>query len=210
MAKFDSFIFDMDGTLWDAVPSYAEIWNRTISEFGLPVAPVTYQELCDQMGRPLEVIYNNLIGNPEVEGKFTARLEELSRELMPKLGGVLYPGVRQTLTALRDGGARLFLVSNCEANGLPDFLAFTGLTPLFTDHRSLGQTGLDKDVNMRNLIDQYGLQSPIYVGDTMGDLNYTHKAGLPFAWASYGFGKDVHGQEYTLNTISDLIKIQDN
>ena len=27
--KFDSLIFDMDGTLWDAVDSYCEIWNVT-------------------------------------------------------------------------------------------------------------------------------------------------------------------------------------
>ena len=31
----DALIFDMDGTLWDAVDSYCEIWNRTFRDFGV-------------------------------------------------------------------------------------------------------------------------------------------------------------------------------
>ena len=33
----DGLIFDMDGTLWDAVDSYVKIWNATIAECGIPV-----------------------------------------------------------------------------------------------------------------------------------------------------------------------------
>ena len=32
------------------------------------------------------------------------------------------------------------------------------------------------------------LQHPVYVGDTMGDANAAREAGIPFIWASYGFG----------------------
>ena len=28
--KYDSLLFDMDGTLWDAVDSYCAIWNAAI------------------------------------------------------------------------------------------------------------------------------------------------------------------------------------
>lgn len=207
MTKFDSYIFDMDGTLWDAVPSYCEIWNRAIAEFGLARPPVTYREVCDLMGRQLDDIYDVLIGEPAIRADFVRRLEEISAELMPVLGGKLYPGVADTLARLKAGGAKLFMVSNCEAHGLPDFLAFTGLGPVITDTLSFGQTGADKDVNIRTLIDRYGLRAPVYVGDTMGDLVHTHAVGIPFVWAAYGFGKDVKGQDYTINSFSDLLKI---
>lgn len=27
---YDAYIFDMDGTLWDAVDGYCDVWNATI------------------------------------------------------------------------------------------------------------------------------------------------------------------------------------
>ena len=38
MTQFDSLIFDMDGTLWDAVDSYVAVWDATFAEFGMPPA----------------------------------------------------------------------------------------------------------------------------------------------------------------------------
>ena len=31
----DALIFDMDGTLWDAVDTYAEIWNMAFEREGI-------------------------------------------------------------------------------------------------------------------------------------------------------------------------------
>lgn len=46
--RFDAYIFDMDGTLWDAVDSYAAIWNTTIVQLGVQVPPVTRHKLVDR------------------------------------------------------------------------------------------------------------------------------------------------------------------
>jgi phosphoglycolate phosphatase len=35
MQKPDSLIFDMDGTLWDAVDTYAHSWNVVFTEMGI-------------------------------------------------------------------------------------------------------------------------------------------------------------------------------
>lgn len=32
--KTDSILFDMDGTLWDAIDTYADIWNEAFREIG--------------------------------------------------------------------------------------------------------------------------------------------------------------------------------
>ena len=34
-----------------------------------------------------------------------------------------------------------------------------------------------------------GIESAIYIGDTVGDEKATRDAGLPFVFASYGFGQ---------------------
>lgn len=206
--KHDAIIFDMDGTLWDAVDSYAEIWNRTLADCGVARRPVTRDELIALMGHPLKEIASILV--PMLEGEaleaFFARLEANDKAMMPRLGGRLYPGVRETLASLHDAGVAMFMVSNCGPEGLPMFLDYTGLRPFIADTLSYGQTGVEKDVNIRTLMERYKLKHPLYAGDTRGDLLSTRRAGAAFAWASYGFGLDFEASDadYVLNTISDL------
>lgn len=206
MSHFDSILFDMDGTLWDAVDSYCAVWNRTIADFGLSARPVERPQLAPLMGKPLMEIYDRLVGDKADPGRFIAALTANERDMMPALGGVLYPGVEATLAALSDGH-RLFMVSNCGADGLPNFMRFTGLGHLFTDMRSFGQTGKEKDANIRDLVERYSLEQPLYVGDVASDCADAHRAGVPFAWARYGFGTDVPGADYTLGAVSDLLTI---
>lgn len=201
---YDSVIFDMDGTLWDAVDSYCRVWNATIADEGLAADAVGRPQLERLMGTPLDGIMKELIGSGADSEAFLRRLLERERTMMPRLGGKVYPGVHATLQRLRDAGVRLFMVSNCGADGLPNFLAYTGLGDFFTDTLSFGATGVEKDVNIRRLIKDYGLKAPLYVGDTAGDCRSSHSAGVDFAWARYGFGHDVEGAEHSIESITEL------
>ncbi len=201
--KYDSLLFDMDGTLWDAVDSYIAVWNRTIDELCPEVPHVTRKALLPMMGLPLDHIFGQLVGDASPREVFMARLDANEQAMMPELGGVLYPGTRQTLEELSKTH-RLFLVSNCTEHGLPNFLQFTGLTPLFTDAVSFGDTGRDKDYNIALIVRRHGLERPLYIGDTAGDCRSAHAAGVPFAWAAYGFGRGVEDAEYRLDDITEL------
>lgn len=205
MRYFDSYIFDMDGTLWDAVDSYCAVWNRTVADCGADVAPVTRKHLEALMGRHLDFIYSSLIGDSADKTMFMDRLEKNERAMMPTMGGRLYDGVRHTLASLAARGARLFMVSNCQADGLPTFISFNGFDGLFTDTLSFGATGKEKDANIKYLVERYNLKAPLYIGDTEGDCLHAHVAGVPFAWAAYGFGRDVTGYEYKIDKIEDLL-----
>lgn len=209
--NYDSIIFDMDGTLWDAVDSYAAIWNRTIEDCRLKRLPVTRDELVALMGRPLKEIASILVpglGRSALEA-FFSRLGENDAAMMPVLGGRLYPGVRETLEELHRCGRKMFIVSNCGPVGLPVFLEYTRLSHVITDTLSYGQTGEDKDVNIRVLAERYTLGRPLYVGDTRGDLRSTRRAGACFAWAAYGFGLDFNPAEadHVLKSFPDLLAI---
>lgn len=203
---FDSLLFDMDGTLWDAVNSYCAVWNAAIAHCCPSVPQVTYERLEPMMGRPMDVIFNEFIGDNAPYDYFMEHLHSEESRLMPQLGGRLYPGVFDTVRKL-SADFRLFLVSNCTPNGLPNFLAYTGMTPFFTDTISFGETGREKDYNIRLLIEKHGLKKPLYIGDTKGDGRSAHAAGIPFAWADYGFGHGVDGQEFTISRLSDLLDI---
>lgn len=205
---FDSYIFDMDGTLWDAVDSYCAVWNRTIDELRPGTPHIKRPELEKLMGKPLSVIYDTIVGTACDPEEFSPVLRRNEQEMMPQIGGKLYPGVKETLAGLKARGARLFMVSNCGPKGLPNFLTFTKLEELMTDTLSYGTTGHDKDVNIRALVERYNLKRPVYVGDIQGDCDATHAAGVPFIWATYGFGHNVQGADYTIHDFPQLLDLK--
>ncbi|MNW70116.1 hypothetical protein D3C74_493110 [compost metagenome] len=50
------------------------------------------------------------------------------------------------------------------------------------------------------------LANPVYVGDTEGDQSAAAFAGIPFVFASYGFGA-VSCPDYTINRLNDLLEL---
>lgn len=205
----DAIIFDMDGTLWDAVDTYCAIWNETIMTLGVPRPAVDRSELLVLMGKPLEVIYDVIIGSAWDDRKaFASELKRQQEILLPKLGGILYPHVHSTLSYLHER-VPLFMVSNCQQVGLDNFLDFTGIRPYFTECLSHGATGVDKDVNLRYLAERYNLEHPVYVGDIQKDADSTHAAGMEFVWAAYGFGT-VSDAEYKIEDFAQLKALVDN
>lgn len=186
--KHDSVIFDMDGTLWDAVDSYCQVWDATFSEIGRPDLTVTRSELIRCMGMPIARIYDEIVSDTSIDRDLFLRiLDRNELEMMPRLGGKLYPGAETTLRELART-RRLFMVSNCGPEGLHNFVALTGLADVITDTLTHGQTQLPKEGNIKLLMERYGLESPVYVGDTASDCVSAHKAGIPFIHAAYGFG----------------------
>ena len=127
---------------------------------------------------------------------------------LPKDDGfILYPnpGVVETIRKL-SGQVKVFIVSNCQSGYIELFLKKTGLAPYVTDTECFGDTGMKKAENIRLVVARNGLQLPVYVGDTKGDEEAAHAAGVPFVHAAYGFGRA--GQpEAVIETFSELLTL---
>lgn len=195
----------MDGTLWDAVDSYCQIWDETFAQMGIVVDKVPRQVLLECMGLPIDEIFRRIV-NVEVDAKEYLRLlDENERLMMPRLGGILYPGVADGVKKLAQN-YRLFMVSNCGADGLNNFLTYTGLAPYFEGTLTYGETLQPKAENIRLVVEKYALSNAVYVGDTQGDCNSAHKAGLPMIFAEYGFGH-CDDAEYRVESFGKLVDI---
>ncbi len=203
---YDAYIFDMDGTLWDAVDGYCDVWNATIDAFGIDCPPIDRDRLFTQMGQPLDVIMDALIPGDYDRDAFMSRMRELEAEIVPRRGGVLYPRVREVIEELRARGARIYLVSNCGASGLRNFFAFTGLGDLFDDSGAHGINGLSKAENIALMVERHGLKHPVYVGDTQLDVDSSHAAGVPAVWCAYGFG-EADGAEHRIDSFEELLSL---
>ena len=204
-AHVDALIFDMDGTLWDATASYAEIWNRCFYESGM-TRRVDSDELMKYMGQPIASIVKGITGNcldDEKMKSFIDRLGILEDEMMPMLGGKPFAGLNEGLAKLSKY-YRLFMLSNCGIDGLPNFMRYTGTEDYFSGYVSYGDRPMPKGDNMKYLMAKYGLGSAVYVGDTQGDCDETHRAGIPFVYAKYGFG-DCRDYDMSFDSFTAIV-----
>lgn len=203
--KFKNAIFDMDGTLWDAVDSYARLWNIAAAEFGI-TATVTRGKLLGMMGMTIDRIFNSVYTPGTVdERKFMPVLERLEEELMPVYGGTLYPGVKEGIRRLSEV-MDLYMVSNCGKEGLRNFLKFTELEPYFKGTLTYGETYRGKAFNIRKIIADNSLADAVYIGDTDGDCKSAHEAGIPMIHAAYGFGTAADA-DFHASSFNEVVKI---
>ena len=203
----DSIIFDVDGTLWDSTGIVADAWTDYLREIEHIDMTVTVEKLKSLFGRPLPVIAEQIFpdrGKEEqirlIDGCCQAEHRALLRQCAP-----LYPELEETLKALA-AEYPLYMVSNCQAGYIEVFLEATGFGRYFSGHLCHGDTGADKPETISILMKEQHLQSPVYVGDTMGDFLSCRKAGVPFVFASYGFG-DVPEPDYRIEKPADLITL---
>jgi phosphoglycolate phosphatase len=195
----------MDGTMWNATESYAKIWNETCASFGID-AFFSGADLEPLMGMSIENIMERLLGEHMAVDKadFLKVLGENEDAMMPKLGGILYPGVKESLDRLHDN-YRLFMLSNCSSRGLLNFVNYTGTAHFFEGLLTQGERPVEKCENLRFMAQKYSLKSPAYVGDTQADCEQAHEAGMPFVFASWGFGECINA-EWRFVSIEEMTK----
>lgn len=199
----DSLIFDLDGTLWDAAEACTMAWNKSFKELG-HAHQIDAAAVRAVSGLRVETIFRDYFGFIPAE-QHKALLDSYKANeavFVRKMGGELFPHVKEILAALRNRYP-LFVVSNCLAGYIENFLAFHQLQDLFTDFECSGRTGLPKSENIRLLVERNKLQHPVYIGDTVWDQEAAGKAGVPFVYAAYGFGA-VESPERTINKITEL------
>lgn len=202
----DSIIFDVDGTLWDSTEIVAQAWTEYLNRHGITMT-ITADRLKGLFGQLLPDIARQLFPNRSqkeqltlIDGCCQAEHEALLRRCAP-----LYPELEKTLQNLSKKFP-LFIVSNCQAGYIEVFLKATGFSRYFKGHLCPGDTGKDKAGNIIQITQEYELHSPIYVGDTQGDYLACQKAGVPFVFASYGFG-DVPDAEASICTPLELLSL---
>ena len=189
-AQFDSVIFDLDGTLWDASVAITRAFQAAKASVDYIENDVTLAQVQAVTGQPYTVVYERLFPGLPADKMEEYRALCARQELAAaqQHGGAPYPGLESTLRYLLNQGYRLFVVSNCQMGYVEAFFEYTGLGHFFEGHQCFGTKGLPKSENIREIMAQYGLHAPVYVGDTPGDLAASQAAGVPFIFATYGFG----------------------
>ena len=187
--KCDGIIFDVDGTLWDSTEACARAYSKAATqEFGREYR-IEADVLKTLFGKPLSEIADTLYKgeDPVLIRRVLEKTLLLESEALDEFPPAPYPGV----TGIFRDMSRLvplFIVSNCQAGYIEQFLRLNRAEDYITDHLCYDDTGLSKAKNIQLIVQTHQLKHPVYVGDTALDEQSCREAGVPFVFASYGFG----------------------
>ena len=189
-------LFDLDGTLWDSSQQVAESWNIVFREYGETLAPgavlteLSVDDIRSIMGKTMDEIAMAIMPDmdPEKRAVLFKKCETFEVTYIESHGGILYPGVRETLEQLKAEGHALAVVSNCQEGYVRAFIRSMKMERYFCDYEEWGRTLRPKGENIRLVMERNHCLKGIYVGDTQKDNDAADAAGIPFIWASYGFG----------------------
>ncbi|QJD97803.1 HAD family hydrolase [Mucilaginibacter robiniae] len=206
--KFDSIIFDLDGTLWDSTITVAEAWQKAKEELGYVKDDVTPAVVSSIAGMAYDAIFEKLTPylSNEKRNEFKNLSARYELEMLSTKGGALYPDLEETLKYLGNK-YKLFVVSNCQNGYIESFLKQHNFEHVFAGHQCYGTKSQPKFQNILDVIADYSLYAPVYIGDTQGDYDSSTKAGVPMIFAAYGFGKVTGEPITTIKQFKDLQEI---
>lgn len=203
----NGIIFDLDGTLWDSCVAILPSWQKVMNAHGIKRPPLTEEEMGTYMGKTVAEIAALMLPEVSLEEGVAIIMEGCDEECeeLRRNGARLYEDILETLDELSKSYS-LYIVSNSQDGYVQTFIDHYKLHGIIKDFEMAGRTGLCKGDNIRLVIERNSLDKAVYVGDTIMDKEAADKAGVPFVFASYGFG-EVENPAYKLEKPRDLINI---
>jgi len=188
-----SLCFDLDGTLIDTAPDLVRVLNDVIAEEGL--GETNFSEARKAVGYGSRALINGALGRagkqlPE------ARIDEL-QQLFLKLYAkdicrlsTPFPGVVDTLMALKSQGAELSVCTNKPGYLARPLIEALGLSNLFV--RTVGGDDLARNKPHADHIwtaagHRGGQQKIVMVGDSRPDVLSARNAKVPCLVMAYGY-----------------------
>lgn len=208
--KAEAILFDLDGTMWNAVDGILRTWNEVVAnhpECGRDL--ISEEELRGCFGLPMTEIAVRLFPKATKQQQETLMDEccALENAYLSEHGGVLYPNLEETLLTLKKD-YKLFVVSNCQKGYIESFIKAHQLEKCFDDIECWGNNFLPKGENNKLIMKRNNVTRAVYVGDTTGDEESARVAGIPFVYASYGFG-EAKEPDFVLTEFAGLPKIME-
>lgn len=192
MQKFDTVLFDLDGTLVDSSEGITKSVAYALKKRGYgEYAPETLKHF---IGPPLREQFMTFCGVDITEG---TALVEAYREYYGVTGIFecsLYDGIPELLDALTASGKALFVATSKPENFARMVIEHFALTEKFVyiGGARMDNTRTDKceviKYTLENVPKDMQLQKPVMVGDSPHDILGARKAGLLGIAVSYGFG----------------------
>lgn len=188
---YNTFIFDLDGTLLNTLDDLAASVNYALRTHGMPER--TLDEVRSFVGNGVRLLMERAIpegsANPRFEETFaTFRAYYMEHSLDTTRP---YDGIPEMIHALKQRGCRLAVVSNKFYAATQELIRhfFPEITVAIGEHESEGIRKKPAPDTVFEALRQLGVgkEKAVYVGDSDVDLQTAHNSGLPCISVLWGF-----------------------
>lgn len=212
--KYSTYIFDLDGTLLDTLADLAAAVNYALRQHGMPEH--TIDDVRRFVGNGVRKLMERAIPdgekNPDFEATFATFREYYMHHSLDTTRP--YPGIIETLEALKAKGCRLAVVSNKMMAATKElcqhFFAET-IEVAIGENEAAGIRKKPAPDTVFEALRQLGEEkdSAVYVGDSDVDLETANNSGLPCISVLWGFRDRnfliQHGAKTFISAPSELL-----
>ena len=203
-------IFDLDGTLVDSLDELAAAANHVRTVFGL--SKLSKPEVKELLGKGSRRLVENILPNPGPEDMARAQAEYLSYSRSHLLTATrMYPGVKDTLAALRRTVVHMAIISNKHSTLTHDLLTKLGVDSYF--HAVLGPDTFPHRKPMPEpvlkLLAEFRVTptEAVVIGDSASDILSGKRAGVATVACRYGYGSEseLAGADHHIFALPELL-----
>ena len=211
---YNTFIFDLDGTLLNTLDDLAASVNYALRTHGMPER--TLDEVRSFVGNGVRLLMERAIpegsANPRFEETFaTFRAYYMEHSLDTTRP---YDGIPEMIHALKQRGCHLAVVSNKFYAATQELIRhfFPEITVAIGEHEAEGIRKKPAPDTVFEALRQLGVgkEKAVYVGDSDVDLQTAHNSGLPCISVLWGFRDHdfllAHGATTFISHPEELLK----
>lgn len=209
--KYDTILFDLDGTLTDSKLGIIRSFNYALRSYGMEEQDTAALEKF--VGPPLRYSFMTLCGFSSDEADEAIRRYREYYLVKGMYENAVFPGIPELLQGLKSMGKTL-AVATCKLTvQAKTILEYFQLADYFTVIAGSNQDGTrsNKDEVVRYCLDELNIHrydGVVLVGDTKYDLEGAGKVGIDAIAVLYGYGKREELQKYNpthiVKTVEDL------
>ena len=188
---YQTYIFDLDGTLLDTLDDLAAATNYALRTHGMPEH--TTDDIRRFVGNGVRLLMERAVpggaANPQFEAAFSTFRAYYSAHSLDRTRP--YDGITETLRRLKTKGCRLAVVSNKFMSATQTLVAhfFPEIEVAIGEHEAEGIRKKPAPDTVIEALRQLGVtkNAAVYVGDSDVDVATAQASGLPCISVLWGF-----------------------
>ena len=189
--KYDTYIFDLDGTLLDTLQDLATSVNYTLRQYDMPEHSI--DDICRFVGNGVRKLMERAVPdgaqNPLFESAFATFRQYYMQHSLDTTRP--YDGIPEMLDELKRRGCRIAVVSNKMMAATQELIAhfFPQIEVAIGEHEAEGIRKKPAPDTVREALRQLGVttKNAVYVGDSDVDIETAYNSGLPCISVLWGF-----------------------